>query len=322
MEFEHKLFLQALMTLDIIKEGDLLKLYCKVLIQKACYESDQINKEAILLENENSSDLSDRDEKTSNKNKNKNKNNHKPNERSFVRDIKYVPPKEKILDSMNQLIEIINTHIMDLFFLIKTTRCPETGERYFGIINTKRDTNTLSDKIQTLLQQETSLERTKSSLKNKGILKVEQLNEDSKRSYSYSIQEAMFFQKVIDEIVQSEEGEIFENQALNLAQKMTKLQANKFFYHLVKEKWLQFSTQNIQGENVRFLIIGIRSYLDLEMYLDRFAKRCAVCEQICVKGKKCSNCGYPIHPYCSKKLWQDLPSNLTKNCPNCRVKFD
>ncbi|KAJ3440263.1 non-structural maintenance of chromosomes element 1 [Anaeramoeba flamelloides] len=318
------------MSLDVIKEVELLKIYRKVLIQKACYESDLGNNEAILVEKEkeNSNDLSDEDEdededeKTSNKNKNKNKNNHKPNEQSFVKDLKYVPEKEEMKDSMYQLIEIINTHVMDLFFLIKTTRCPETGERYFGIINTKRDTNTLSGKVQALSQPETSLERRKSSLKSKGILNVKQLSEDSKRSYSYAIEEAMFFKKVIDEIVQSEEGEIFENQALNLATKMTKLRAHKFIYRLVKEKWLQFSTQTIQGEDVQCLILGIRSYLDLEEYLDRITKRCVVCEQICVKGKRCSNCADPIHPYCSQKLWGDLPSNQTKNCPNCREEFD
>ncbi|KAH9523627.1 Non-structural maintenance of chromosomes element 1 [Bulinus truncatus] len=139
-------------------------------------------------------------------------------------------------------------------------------------------------------------------------------------SSTYTQNELELFKKLIEQIVDTEDGKIGSRAALSLTdsldKRMGKEEAEAFFNKLEKDKWIR---RDKEGK----LSLSVRSLLELDHYLKEvyaeFIKSCNICSKICLLGETCANCGIKIHLKCAKSLFTKQGAKHTCPAPDCRV---
>lgn len=136
----------------------------------------------------------------------------------------------------------------------------------------------------------------------------------SRLSSIYTPNEMELFKKLVEYIVEAEDGKIGSRVALNLTErlekKMGKEDAQNFFNKLEKEKWIH------TGEDGKIVLSG-RTIVELDQYLQEmypdFINKCYLCDKICLMSETCANCGIKLHVRCSRNFFER--SQQDKCCP-------
>ncbi|XP_059172233.1 non-structural maintenance of chromosomes element 1 homolog [Physella acuta] len=144
----------------------------------------------------------------------------------------------------------------------------------------------------------------------------------SRLSSTYTPNELELFKKLIEQIVDTDEGKVGSLAALTLTDRlekqMGKEEAQDFFNRLEQDKWIK---KNADGK----LSLSVRSILELEQYLKDvypdFIKLCNICSKICLLGQTCSHCGIKLHLRCAQTLF--AKQGEVKKCParDCRAAW-
>ncbi|KAK3091227.1 hypothetical protein FSP39_018110 [Pinctada imbricata] len=138
-----------------------------------------------------------------------------------------------------------------------------------------------------------------------------------KFSSDYSANELEFYKKLIEVIVNSEDGQVSSTDALNLTstlkeKKMSKDAAQQLLKRLENDKWIKMSRGKI--------CLATRSLLEMEMYiLDTYkddVDKCETCNKLCIKGDSCPSCGTKLHYHCARRFFhgRDSPVCPKKGC--------
>ncbi|KAI8773810.1 non-structural maintenance of chromosomes element 1 isoform X2 [Biomphalaria glabrata] len=142
----------------------------------------------------------------------------------------------------------------------------------------------------------------------------------SRLSSTYTQSELELFKKLIEQIVDSEDGKIGSLAALSLTDKVEKRigkeEAQEIFDRFERDKWIR---KDRDGK----ISLSVRSLLELDQYLkdvySEFIKLCNICSKICLLGDTCANCGIKIHLKCAKSLFSRQGEKKTCPAPDCRV---
>jgi len=144
----------------------------------------------------------------------------------------------------------------------------------------------------------------------------------SRLSSTYTVNELELFKKLVEHIVDTEDGKIGSLTAVNLTEKlekrMGKEDAESFYENLQRDKWLK------KDKNGK-ICLSVRCLLELEQYLKEvypdFVKTCGICDKICILGETCNNCGMKLHLHCANNLFKRQGTD--KKCPNgeCRAPW-
>uniref|UniRef100_A0A0B6ZPW6 Non-structural maintenance of chromosomes element 1 homolog n=2 Tax=Arion vulgaris TaxID=1028688 RepID=A0A0B6ZPW6_9EUPU len=139
---------------------------------------------------------------------------------------------------------------------------------------------------------------------------------------TYSPNELELFKKLIEQIVETEDGKIGSLAALSLTEKldkrMGKEEAQNFLERLEKDKW-------IKKESDGKISLSVRSIVELDQYLkdmyQEVIKMCYICTKICLLGEICPKCGIKIHKKCAQTLFDN---RTEKKCPDrhCRALWE
>lgn len=136
----------------------------------------------------------------------------------------------------------------------------------------------------------------------------------TKLASDYSPNDLEYFKKLVESIVESDQGHIGSTAALNLTEKlqkkMSKDDAQNLLSRLEKAKWITLTSGRVS--------LSTRSLLELEQYIldmyeDSTSCRCNACKHICLKGQTCDNCGTKLHFYCASRFFRGMEN---PKCPN------
>lgn len=139
----------------------------------------------------------------------------------------------------------------------------------------------------------------------------------AKIATSYSQPELEFFNKVLEQLVQSEDGIAASTALLHstsqMERKITYKDAQAFLKTLKEEQWLEEVSQGVYGPGPRF-ILELRPFLR-ELFGDDIID-CRICKEPALRGQYCGNdqCTTKLHLYCLAKL---ASGRGTIRCPGC-----
>ncbi|KAK4310352.1 hypothetical protein Pmani_018072 [Petrolisthes manimaculis] len=136
---------------------------------------------------------------------------------------------------------------------------------------------------------------------------------------TYSPPELTLFRRIIEEVLNSEGGEIRAIEAINLVSDIPNSRlrirdAEETLEKLVQDKWL------IKGQHTVSLSAlatsELQKYLE-ELYSDD-VHTCYFCKILTIKGYKCSKCQVAVHRMCGHNFWSrknaDSPICPDPNC--------
>ncbi|CEG39468.1 non-structural maintenance of chromosomes element 1-like protein [Plasmopara halstedii] len=131
--------------------------------------------------------------------------------------------------------------------------------------------------------------------------------------------EIVFFRKVVEEIVDTEEGALEEATLYNLRKSPTTLnEVEELLRKLTAEKWIALSAVQLQ---TRSFTLGPRGFLELIAFLrDLQVKKCPICQYELLQGVKCQDrkCETIVHYSCVDKYEK---SGVCYKCPICKHKL-
>ncbi|CAL4193833.1 unnamed protein product [Meganyctiphanes norvegica] len=120
---------------------------------------------------------------------------------------------------------------------------------------------------------------------------------------SFNHQELALFRKIIEVIVQAEDGCVGENYALNLGNelqpKMKLKDSENFIEKIVNDNWLIMHNGLLSISALT--MAEIQPYLQ-EQHGDDVSK-CYFCQILTFKGHRCTSCNVRVHRQCSKRYW-------------------
>ncbi|KAK3767115.1 hypothetical protein RRG08_017988 [Elysia crispata] len=188
-------------------------------------------------------------------------------------------------DKVVKFVRLINQHIGPINLEIRKGLEEENGQPYYILANTA----------------ETSI---------------------SRLSSTYSPNELELFKKLIESIVENEDGKIGSLAAMNLTDKLEKKigkeEAENFFNRLEDDRWIR---KNTNGK----ISLSVRSIVELDQYIKDvypdYVKFCSLCTKLCLQGRGCENCGAKFHIRCSNVFFNKQGSNKTCPEPNCRAPW-
>ncbi|XP_042864976.1 non-structural maintenance of chromosomes element 1 homolog [Penaeus japonicus] len=131
-------------------------------------------------------------------------------------------------------------------------------------------------------------------------------NDATRMNSTYTPPELALFRKIIEAIVQSEEGTIpiteAINMAFNLEQRLKIGESEALVERLVQDGWL---LQHADEEKI--LSLSALSTAELQSYLEEqfedFIYKCFFCKLISLKGYSCTQCEVKVHRQCGGKFW-------------------
>ncbi|XP_046393815.1 non-structural maintenance of chromosomes element 1 homolog [Ischnura elegans] len=182
---------------------------------------------------------------------------------------------------LQAVIDEINGRVRDLKMQLRDVTCEVTGKRYCTLVVT----------VETYV---------------------------SRLSSKYTPNELQLFQKILDEIVTSNNGHILMNTCINLSnslpEDMTKSNAEGVIRRFLADKWF------IQGDK-GLIYLGARCISELEpvirdMYKD-YIGECPLCQQLAIVGKKCNSCFCRTHFHCLRNYKARSESVNTNICLKC-----
>ncbi|XP_071533619.1 non-structural maintenance of chromosomes element 1 homolog [Panulirus ornatus] len=143
--------------------------------------------------------------------------------------------------------------------------------------------------------------------------------EATRMASTLSQQELALFRCIIEKIVQSDDGQIPEMEAINigtfLEPRMKTGDCEEVVERLVQEKWLLL---HIQEE--RMLSLSALTASELQVYLEESypesVHKCFFCKILTIKGHSCTKCSTAVHRKCGLKFWTHQNSQ-SPVCPDC-----
>lgn len=138
-----------------------------------------------------------------------------------------------------------------------------------------------------------------------------------KLATDYSQLELEFFNKLLERIVEAEDGRISSTEALNLTDglkgKMTKAHAQQLLEKFALHKWLNVD---------RNVCLGVHTLVELDEYLKRMypdnVLTCSMCKLIVINGHSCAHCFVKFHKHCLTRFFQGKD---VKTCPSCKENW-
>lgn len=136
-------------------------------------------------------------------------------------------------------------------------------------------------------------------------------------SSDFTVNELELFKKLVEAIVESEDGLVSTTDALNLTDrleriKFTKTDAVKLYDTLIRKKWIK----EFEGS----YHLTARSIAELEQYiLEQYetAVKCYLCKKLCLHGQNCAECDVRLHVFCASRCFRASPNAV---CPNTRCR--
>lgn len=131
--------------------------------------------------------------------------------------------------------------------------------------------------------------------------------------------EIVFLRKVMEEIVDSDEGAIEEAALYNLRKSPTTLnEVEELLRKLIAEKWIAPSAVQLQ---TRGFTLGPRAYLELIAFLRNLqVKKCPICQYELLQGARCQdrNCETIVHHSCIDKYEK---RGVSYKCNTCHQQL-
>ncbi|EGZ24198.1 hypothetical protein PHYSODRAFT_487732 [Phytophthora sojae] len=130
--------------------------------------------------------------------------------------------------------------------------------------------------------------------------------------------EIVFLRKVMEEIVDTEEGALEEAYLFNLRENTKIDEVEELLRKLTAEKWLAPSAVPMP---TRSFTLGPRAYLELIAFLrDMQIKKCPICQYELLQGAKCQdrNCETVVHNGCVDKFEN---RGVRYKCPTCKKQL-
>ena len=143
----------------------------------------------------------------------------------------------------------------------------------------------------------------------------------TKLASDYTTSEMDFFKRLIEGIIDSDNGEIGSTAALNTTdkldkkmKKMSKQDAQNLLERLEAQKWIKINRGRVS--------LATRSLLELEQYIldvyQMITDKCNVCKRLCVKGQVCDSCSTKLHFHCATRFFQKKENPRCPD-PKCGV---
>ncbi|XP_076086276.1 non-structural maintenance of chromosomes element 1 homolog isoform X1 [Mytilus galloprovincialis] len=145
----------------------------------------------------------------------------------------------------------------------------------------------------------------------------------TKLASDYTQPEMEFFKRLIESIIDSDNGEIGSTSAINsvdklekVNKKLSKQDAQTLLERLEAQKWIEISRGRVS--------LATRALLELEQYIlevySNITDKCNVCKRLCVKGQSCDSCNTKLHFHCATRFFQNKEN---PRCPNkeCGVNW-
>ncbi|BFZ16918.1 hypothetical protein BsWGS_19957 [Bradybaena similaris] len=140
----------------------------------------------------------------------------------------------------------------------------------------------------------------------------------SRMSSTYSPNELELFKKLVEQIVETDDGKLGSLAALSLTERldkrMGKEEAENFFDRLERDRWIK---KELDGK----ISLSVRSIVELDQYLkDMYPdviKMCYICSKLCLFGENCDSCAIKIHKKCAQTLFEHCTE---KRCPDKSCK--
>ncbi|KAK2176673.1 hypothetical protein NP493_647g00000 [Ridgeia piscesae] len=133
-------------------------------------------------------------------------------------------------------------------------------------------------------------------------------------SSTYTVNELEFYKKIIESIVDSDDGVMSSTDALNLTsqleKKMLKKDAEDLISKFERDNWLEL---NPKGE----IALSTRAILELDQYIQNqypnLAVKCNMCHRLCLQGETCSRCDVKLHFSCAERYFDKQEKH---HCPS------
>ncbi|XP_046863797.1 non-structural maintenance of chromosomes element 1 homolog [Xenia sp. Carnegie-2017] len=185
------------------------------------------------------------------------------------------------LEGFENCIRSINSGVRSLFLEVRKGVSEDDGTYYYGLVNNSED-------------------------------------QIARLATNYSPHDIDFFRKVLDTLVQSEDGTAESVHLLHAAADLPKSisvsNAENLLDMWVKDKWLSKSSGSYW--------LGPRAYLELQPYLKRiyhdYIVDCSICMNIVLRGQNCVACDVKIHHHCAAKYFYQ---RILKKCPGCQIEW-
>ncbi|XP_075035691.1 non-structural maintenance of chromosomes element 1 homolog [Mixophyes fleayi] len=181
-------------------------------------------------------------------------------------------------DKLDDFVGVINKHLQPLFMQVRKGTDENNGKSYYALVNLAE-------------------------------------NEVTKMALDYAENELELFRKMMDLIIDSDNGFASSTSILNLAdqlqtKKMRKKEVEQLLQSFVQEKWL------IEKDGEYSL--HLRCIMEMEHYMQstyqEMVKTCNICHNIAIQGQICENCGIKIHLTCVGKYFK---GHAEPRCPQC-----
>ncbi|XP_074662190.1 non-structural maintenance of chromosomes element 1 homolog [Tubulanus polymorphus] len=136
---------------------------------------------------------------------------------------------------------------------------------------------------------------------------------------TYTPNDLELFKKIIEAIVQTDEGCTTTVNVLNIGaemeKKVSKTHAEEFLHDLEKNKWITITDGEIS--------LDTRSLLELDQYMktqfEDHVVICTMCKRICLQGQACAQCDVKLHIHCAATYFA-RNANANACCPEKRCK--
>lgn len=139
-------------------------------------------------------------------------------------------------------------------------------------------------------------------------------------SQLYSQNELKLFKKILNLIIESDEGIIEINSIINCLfedasiAKMTNKEIREIIDKFIADYWLILVTSSKIALHSR-TIIELSQYFT-EVYGTQSVINCQLCKEIVIVGVQCETCSIKLHRHCAKKYFQK-----STDCPSCKNAF-
>lgn len=181
------------------------------------------------------------------------------------------------LRRLAEFVNTINSKISPLHLQIKKGINEVTTAQYYGLVNTAE-------------------------------------SDITRLSSTYIVNELELYKKIIESIVDSDNGLLSSTDALNLTsqleKKMLKKDAEDLISKFERDNWLEI---NVNGE----IALSTRAILELDQYIQaqypNLAVKCNMCHRLCLQGETCKRCDVKLHFSCAGRY---LDRQEHPHCPS------
>ncbi|KAM3877090.1 non-structural maintenance of chromosomes element 1 homolog [Diretmus argenteus] len=181
-------------------------------------------------------------------------------------------------DRLAEFIDVINSQLQSMFMQIRKGMSEEDGVQHYALVNMAE-------------------------------------SDVTRMASDYADNELELFRKMVDLIVDSEDGAASSTDILNFAdslqtKKMRKSEAEHLLRRLVHDNWLNEKRGNYT--------LSTRCIIEMELYIHAMyrdqVKMCHICQVIAFQCQICEHCGIKIHNPCAARYFK---GRTEPSCPGC-----